>query len=371
MEKDPVLKLPEPYVSHHTKRIHDRMDLFIKDEKIRKWTGSSFIGELFFIYLFKKYKNNCITHRQSHIMYMADLGLQLYVKQRMLKQDREFYNTYLAQVTEDIANCIARAKKTVVIPFSFKTGDGGHANLLIYRKQSNVIERFEPHGSEYQDKKVIQDLLLKTIDDFIKKLNNSLVKKGVHKVTFINANEVCPYVKGLQGLEEDIEDKLRIEGGGYCAAWSMFFAELALKNQELNSNQIMEIIFRKISTPSGTEYLRKMIRGYVNYIYDKIDQYFIDIFGERLSGELAGKINKDHNKRLRFAFLLSMLITMETDMAKYDISTKNEYIKFVEDFQANNDKNLKDIRMTPEYLDFVKKPYLSRLLFHLKLNRLN
>jgi hypothetical protein len=353
MEKDPVLKLPEPYVTH-TKKIHDRMDLFAKNNTIRKWS-SSLIDQLFFLYLFKKYKNNCITHHQSRKSYMADLGVQLYIKQRMGKEDKEFYNSYLNKVIEDISDCIDRTKKTLIIPFSIIVGNVGHANILIYRKKTNVIERFEPHGSEYQSKKPIQSSLFKSITDFIEKLNHSLTKKGIHTVTFVNANEVCPYVKGLQGLEEDIMDKLKKEGTGYCAAWSMFFAELALKNQELNSNQLIEIIYKKISTPSGGEYLRKMIRGYVNYIYDKIDQYFLDIYGEKITGELLSKLKNDDSKRAKFVSLTNMLITMETDMSKNDNMTKENYIKFIEDFQDHNTNNVNDIRTTTEYLEFVKK----------------
>ena len=64
----------------------------------------------------------------------------------------------------------------------------------------------------------------------------------------------------------------------------MFFAELCLKNPELPSDKILDIIYDILSKkPNSNDYLRKVIRGYSGYIYETFDKYLSVFFKEKIS----------------------------------------------------------------------------------------
>jgi hypothetical protein len=86
---------------------------------------------------------------------------------------------------------------------------------------------------------------------------------------------VCPYLSGLQSLEEkSLLKRSKDEPAGYCSIWSMFFAELCLKNPEKSSEQILEDIYNYLTTKKSAEnYLRKVIRGYSGYVVESVNTY--------------------------------------------------------------------------------------------------
>jgi hypothetical protein len=65
----------------------------------------------------------------------------------------------------------------------------GHANLLIFRKDTLIIEHFEPHGDSLKGVKQI-------LSNFVNILNNILQLEK--KVELIQADEVCPYKLGFK-----------------------------------------------------------------------------------------------------------------------------------------------------------------------------
>jgi hypothetical protein len=313
--EEPDIKLPEPI---HTKKIHEKLDLFSQDNPIRRWSGYDIIDTLFYLYLFNKYKNQCLIQYKGVTSKNA-LGVELQIKQRMTQLDKQVYQTHLNEVASQLANCIKKEPTSIVIPLYLKTAKGGHANILIYRKDGNVIEHFEPHGDKYSysDQK-INDLVDRRLNDFIKVLNNILKKDKKPSVTLMSSNIVCPRRFGLQNLEAMSKSKkLRLEGGGYCAAWSMFFTEVALKNPTIPSNELLNIIFNKLDTIGDREkqadYLRKIIIGYINLINEKIEKYFSFITGTKMSLESItqmikntknASLFKDYNTILNIEMLL-------------------------------------------------------------------
>jgi hypothetical protein len=80
--EEPDIKLPEPI---HTKKIHEKLDLFSQDNPIRRWSGYDIIDTLFYLYLFNKYKNQCLIKYRGVISNSA-LGIELQIKQKMTKE---------------------------------------------------------------------------------------------------------------------------------------------------------------------------------------------------------------------------------------------------------------------------------------------
>ena len=164
MEKEPKIDLPKP-VPEHVESIHRKLDFFSESNPIRRWAGYDLIDVIFYLYLFNKYKNNCLIKYKGVTSNHA-LGVELQIKQRMTKIDKIIYMEHLNTVANQLANCIKRDPVSIVIPLYLKTPNGGHANVLIYRKNGNVIEHFEPHGKKYslRDEKM-NDLIDKKILD--------------------------------------------------------------------------------------------------------------------------------------------------------------------------------------------------------------
>jgi len=200
----------------------------------------------------------------------------------------------LTDVARALSLCILKGSKIITIPFTFEyTVDGHetvHANLLIYRQNTNVIEHFEPHGNTFggpsSDK--VNKILDYIFNTFIKLLNKLINDKNKEHdpITFIKAYQVCHVIDGVQTLEGEskMPQIIGIEPNGYCVAWSMFFAELCLKNPEASSEEIYTSIMSKTALQDDPEdFLKKIIRGYTNYINSKLVKYYSRIFGERVT----------------------------------------------------------------------------------------
>jgi hypothetical protein len=157
-----------------------------------------------------------------------------------------------------------------------------HANLLVYRKNTNEIEHFEPHGRRFLGEHygIVNDKLTEFLEEAILQLNKIFKDEGtkMSPIVLIKAHNVCPRM-GLQVLEEKSAfPKNPKEPGGYCSAWSMFFAELCLKNPEISSRLIYEAIMKKGELyRNQPNYFKSVIRGYTCFINKKIYKYFGNI----------------------------------------------------------------------------------------------
>jgi len=326
MEEDKKIKLPEPL---HVKKIHSKLDLFSEKNIIRRWPGYDIIDTLFYLYLFNKYKNKCLIKHKG-LTSDISLGLELQIQTRILQKNK--YQEHLKSVAEQLVACIERGIASIVIPLYLKTPEGGHANILIYRKKDNVIEHFEPHGSRYlgsSDK--FNKLIDKKLNEFILVLNNQLKKINKEPVKLIPSNDVCPLIYGLQSLEETATNKIPLEGGGYCAAWSMFFTELALKNPTVPSNELLNIIYNKLDKDPKKQanYLRQVIRGYVSLIYDKIEKYFYFITGTQGKiDNIIEMLNRGDYFDILFDFYL--VIKIQTALLNDPSLTKKKYLEILE-----------------------------------------
>jgi hypothetical protein len=346
MEEDPEINFPEPI---QIRRIHEKIDIFSEKNIIRKWGGYDIIDTLFYLYLFNKYKNNCLV-KYMGVISNNSLGVELQIKQRIVQSDKIRYKKHLTEVSKQISECIRRKPDSIVIPLYLKTSKGGHANILIYRKKNNVIEHFEPHGAQYSRTDIkTNNLINLKLDEFIDTLNATLKKDNILPVTIIRSNDVCPFIDGFQNLEgRSTMPKLKLEGGGYCAAWSMFFTELALKNPTISSNQLLNIIYNKLEKDTQSNYLRRVIIGYVNLIYDKIEKYFSFITGSKLTVSDIDKL-LETGKSDDFILEYNTIINIETELLNNPSLTKEAYLDILEEKKQQIKEpinNIKRIELT-------------------------
>jgi len=328
MEHNPKIKLPTPV----NVKIHKKLDLFAEEKLVKQWNGSGLLSNLFYIYLFNKYKNNCaIASSRAHI------GLAIYIDEPQWKD--------LVYESFNVFRCIYKNKsETFVIPLRLVFPDGsGHSNLLIYRKKNNVIEHFEPHGLNYNTQpNPISEMINFRLDQLIDYINIYATKTSIPPVTLVRAAELCPWNFGLQAIEEMSSiQKLVQEGKGYCAVWSMFFTELVLKNPTVSSRELMDIIFDKMREGLihqgifPPNYLRRIAIGYVHVIHEKIEKYYSFISGikkitvdEIIDIMSVGNKNRNEVNNLNNDYI--NLVTIHNFLLNNPSVTKEEYIAELE-----------------------------------------
>ena len=156
MEPTPKIKLPVPYketkqASNSLKKIDTKLKSLKKTgtEKILTFVGSNEVEAMFYLYLFKKYKSNCFLHDKS--LGRRILGMSILIDEAYEPQEVKKNQDQLDNLSKILVDCITNLEtKIIIVPVQLRFSDGGaHANVLIYRKNLNQIEHFEPHGRKF------------------------------------------------------------------------------------------------------------------------------------------------------------------------------------------------------------------------------
>jgi hypothetical protein len=333
MEPTQKIKLPVPYEQKKESKSLKKIDTKLKSlnktgtEKILTFVGSNEVEAMFYLYLFKKYKSNCFLH--DKFLKQRILGMSILISETYKPLETGEIQIQLDSLSKILVDCIKNNDtKIIIVPVQLRFTDGGaHANVLIYRKNLNQIEHFEPHGQNFYREKDATDnkIIEKWMKYFVLKINARLQLINKPAVKFIESSEVCPYIDGLQNLESwsNLTKLAGVEPGGYCAAWSMFFTELCLKNPEIPSSVLINYIFDTLQNMASVEkmnYLKSVIRGYSIFINQKINKYFSVFFN---CGLTIQKIKEFSRPELNnFRSTLRYLIDIEMNL-----STNPNYLK--------------------------------------------
>lgn len=219
------------------------------------------ISTIAFFALMKKYESRCIVHG---IAISARPGVST-----VTAEDIHQPSVY-SKLGILLKNCVQRGADVVCILTTIEFEDGNdHINMLIYRPLQKIVERFEPHGSgdtlnEFDNAHNMNN----SINQRLKTLWEKNLTKWIGKVAYIPSNDICPRIRGLQALENELEyiDK---EGGGFCAMWSVFMAEMVILNPEKTTKTILDEIFA--ITKSDPFFVKSVIRGFVIEIEHELD----------------------------------------------------------------------------------------------------
>ena len=124
-----------------------------------------------------------------------------------------------------------------------------HANVLIYNKMNNTIERFDPIGgfrSAYDNKKLD------------KKLS---VFFGNYGIIYKSPDEFCPRLSFQKLQSKEKEFKF-----GLCAAWSLWFLDFKLSNDNItDSKELINLALTKLNEPNSKS-LTTFILNYIRFI---------------------------------------------------------------------------------------------------------
>jgi hypothetical protein len=217
---------------------------FLYDPKYKgEWKGDAGIASLFFReYLLTKNKNACTFDKEILVLRFGINFLNLnVVKIKIINNKRSIILDTLSidEIPEFFKNLLNNCKtEFVVIPIAFTTEslipNIGHANVLIYNRNKNIIEHYEPYGS---------NAFTNDHDDYYKKL-----KKIFNEINIVYCNpaNTCPLV-GPQKRENLCPNIVfNVKTLGFCLIWSMWLAELRINNPNVNSKQLIENEIKKI-----------------------------------------------------------------------------------------------------------------------------
>jgi len=383
------LKFPEPLPDkiNFDEKVAKKMSALIdKHEDIKPFIGNILFGYLFYLYLFKKYKTKCLIATQQEAFNQTVLEIRLTIDRDKPNINHERLNN----LAKKFVKCISQNEPVIIFQLGLdifvKGKTSGHANLLIYRNNTRQLEHFEPHGSNFKGfdentMNLVNDVLDKDLNYLVKNMNDELVKKDLLPITLVKAHEVCPRILGVQAYESRSRlKKLPIELGGYCSAWSMFFAEMCLKNPEIPSKQIYKAIlderdkqsdynsnFKKIIRGNDyNNYFKKMIRGYTCFINNKMAKYFTEILGFEVTSKKLYDYTINEKENVTeindFLYKLNGLINKEVD-PDYEIDITKKDMKDITNYYNTSKKYntfKKTIKKSTSSSDLSSKEKKSR-----------
>ena len=229
--------------------------------------------KIFFIYLFEKYKN----------LYIPQMNSIIYYKNENMYEIPKYLNNYINQTRID------KKYKFIVINLVLYYDTSLHANILIYDLSKMIIERFEPYGNSTSNYNfhVIMDQILE----------EELTWNTGFK--YITPGEYMPN-NAFQNISDEHNKLYEKPGdiGGFCLAWCLWYLESKLRNENVNSNNLIIKLIDKINS-SGLLFI-EYIRNYSNNLYNKIFKYMREAGIEENKITNKNYNNEDYDKLMNY-----------------------------------------------------------------------
>ena len=172
-----------------------------------------------------------------------------------------------SKLIDELNTCLQDdSVRFIIISLGLMCESYGHANMLIYDKTHKEMERFEPHGSSINKTMCYG---LNTIIDGL--LENRLRQLIPDMKKYYEPESFCPYLGPQKEESRLIATPGSDKGGGYCAAWSIWYADVRLSNPD--SKREEALVFAKQMTKKDPQGIKNYIRSY---------SQFLKNFGDRL-----------------------------------------------------------------------------------------
>jgi len=208
-----------------------------------------------FAYLAGKHKDTCCVYQvKEQLRVFED-----YAKFMILVQCDGRGNWTINGPTDLGAQMSSCKNPFFLIPLEIinPTRTEGHQNLLICDIQAQTIERFEPHGIASYG--ISQSLCYNTekVDEVVKKW---IDESAGGNVIYVPPIDYCP---NYQTEEEKEPGRLATDPGGFCVAWSLWYADVRLGSP---NNSRKEVIDKTLQYLANLGSLKSFIRNYADYV---------------------------------------------------------------------------------------------------------
>lgn len=251
-------------------------DINLENVKFSSYTGAS-IDIIFGLFYIKNKYNNIQTSITENFInnvkleeYYVMNGIQKGKCNNFLNFEivwsyhKLFYPTILKKLITDFSR--DKMKRFLVIPIGIELTNGAHANILLYDKTTNEMERFEPYGTDFPPgfnynpnnlDNNLKNLFMNYFEDEFKYYSPSDYELKV----------------GLQLLDtiEYAKEKNIGDPGGFCAAWSLWYVEMRLTNISVGKEYLIQKLINYIRSKRIS--FRSVIRSFTKNITDLRDEY--------------------------------------------------------------------------------------------------
>lgn len=239
--------------------------------------GTEWIMKLFMIYLLKKHKNDCLIYSKKFSNVLVFVAMKLYKKKGATYKSLSVPAAGTKSGKTDLdkrafLNKLVQCGKNgfkVIIPVAFFDARQrwGHANMVIYDYQKNIIEHYEPYGAPYINEEISNSLkMLFKFEDIL----------PAHK---FRSHDLCQdFTKGLQIMEEEAPmEKVQKRGffiqdpPGFCLAWSFYYADLRLTFPNKSPEELLSSTAKVVN--EDPKKLKQFIRGFSGVYITILDKF--------------------------------------------------------------------------------------------------
>lgn len=277
---------------------------------------STFTGSLLdmlvgFNYLVKKYPTTASlfhSHQESNselVKYNASVGIEENPHQHIIYFEIRwiYQKLFLPPGFESIiAKIIGNKKyKYIVMPIGIILSNGHHSNALFYDISNRVMERFEPHGSDYPshfnyNPDLLDEILYKKFSNIIYNIYND-----DKRIEYYQPKHYLPKI-GFQTFE-NTEVSINKNIGdpvGFCTLWTIWYLDYRLKYVGRKPQYIVKNLISQIKINNLS--FRTIIRNYSKKITDLRD-YYLSKINRNINDYLNNKFSQAELKKLLIEIL--------------------------------------------------------------------
>lgn len=153
-------------------------------------------------------------------------------------------------------------KRFIIFPFGFDCSNFlGHANYMIYDRETKSLERFEPYGKTKRICTNPYNLDIKIKELFNKNLGKDFIKNYYKPLDFLKH-------KSFQNIQESEKEMIKTDPtGGFCSIWVCWYVDMRLSNPDINRKKLVSKAIKYLlnSDESLTKYIRNYSMRIVKY----------------------------------------------------------------------------------------------------------
>ena len=262
-----TLKVPKPTPMSMKTPTHKESITHLMNEYMKQSTARVFpyicnqrVRKLMLIHLLESNKTGCSYDVDKYGF--VDVGNKIYMSKRTKRGHKQsITSAFTKHIKEQYERCKS-LKRIMIMPITIYNKQ--HANVIMFNPFRNEVERFEPHGTNTQIDGFNDSQVNEQLQKFIEKLNID--------AKFVPSHKTCPIgYKAYQEYDNEQRKKGKLNNisvmdpGGYCCAWSFFYADLRLKYPRLSGAEIIRKSMDIIGTNPKT--FRSFIHGQVEYLH--------------------------------------------------------------------------------------------------------
>ena len=191
-----------------------------------------------------------------------------------------------------LKKCLMSPKiRYIILKLTLITGPSStHANIIIYDKKNNTLDRFEPYG-------IVEYLETDNLNIFIENLGKKYINPNLK---YNSPKDIFKGI-GFQAISNDNKSEIKNLGdpSGFCLAWTLYYLQLKIENPDLEPHLILKNVMDTILENDKIDDNKLFISFIRNYAaqLNKLKDELMTLAGIPLNNTYNLVLSQDnHNK---------------------------------------------------------------------------